>query len=243
LLGPGQRPLPAVCYPWTTPGSIWCWSHSHGPALFRRREVAVYGLSLVFLMSTLPLVGDGDIPSGVSKLTVPEAARALDISPEAVRNRLSRGTLKSIKEEGTVYVLLEADRSQHISDIPTDRPRDISSELVDELRDRVRYLERVLEEEREARTEERRRHDTLMAQLMSRIPEIEAPPEAPEAPETATPQPGREDRRHRSKRLRDPQSAPGGGGCSRDRRALRWDRCCGAFSSRRCHLSGLSKFG
>jgi hypothetical protein len=138
-------------------------------------------------------VGDGDIPSGVSKLTVPEAARALGISPEAVRNRLSRGTLKSIKEEGTVYVHLEADRSQHLSDIPTDRPRDISSELVDELRDRVRYLERVPEEEREARTEERRRHDTLMAQLMSRIPEIEAPPEAPEAPETATEQPGRKD--------------------------------------------------
>jgi hypothetical protein len=55
----------------------------------------------------------------------------------------------------------------------------------------VRYLERVLEEEREARTEERRRHDTLMAQHMSRIPEIEAQQEHPETPETATEQPGR----------------------------------------------------
>jgi len=35
----------------------------------------------------------------------------------------------------------------------------------------VHYLERVLEEELEARTEEHRRHDTLMAQLMQRIPE------------------------------------------------------------------------
>jgi hypothetical protein len=49
----------------------------------------------------------------------------------------------------------------------------------------VSYLERVLEEERGARTEERRRHDTLMAQLMQRIPEIEAPSEARGAPETA----------------------------------------------------------
>ena len=32
-------------------------------------------------------------------------------------------------------------------------------------------------------TEERRRHDTLMAQLMQRIPELEAPSEPREAPE------------------------------------------------------------
>jgi DNA-binding Lrp family transcriptional regulator len=130
---------------------------------------------------------EGDIPSGVSKLTVPEAAQALGISPEAVRNRLSRGTLKSVKEEGTVYVLLEADKPRHTTDMPTDRPSDISRELVEELRNRVSYLERALEEERETRTEERRRHDTLMAQLMQRIPEIEAPraarQEPPESPE------------------------------------------------------------
>jgi len=58
---------------------------------------------------------------------------------------------------------------------------------VDELRDRVRYLERALEEEREARTDERRRHDTLMAQLMQRIPELEAPREPRESPESPGP--------------------------------------------------------
>jgi hypothetical protein len=52
------------------------------------------------------------------------------------------------------------------------------------MRDRVHYLERVLEEEREARTEERPRHDTLMAQLTQRIPELEAPREPREADET-----------------------------------------------------------
>jgi hypothetical protein len=48
----------------------------------------------------------------------------------------------------------------------------------------VHYLEWVLEEEREARTEERRRHDTLMTQLMQRFPEIDAPasPEPRESP-------------------------------------------------------------
>jgi hypothetical protein len=42
-----------------------------------------------------------------------------------------------------------------------------------------------MDAEREARTEERRRHDTLVAQLTSKIPAIEAPQEASEAPETA----------------------------------------------------------
>jgi hypothetical protein len=47
-------------------------------------------------------VGQGDTPRDISRLIVPEAARQLGISPEAVRNRLSRGTLKSVKEGGTV---------------------------------------------------------------------------------------------------------------------------------------------
>ena len=137
-------------------------------------------------------MGVADTPSDISRLTVPEAAQALGISPEAVRNRLSRGTLKSVKESGTVYVLLETDRPRHTSDIPTDRPHDISRELLAELRDRVSFLERLLEEEREARTDERRRHDTLMAQLMQRIPELEPPREPRESPSEATPQPGGE---------------------------------------------------
>jgi hypothetical protein len=61
-----------------------------------------------------------------------------------------------------------------------------SPALVEELHDRVRSLERMLAEERQARTEEQRRHDTLMAQFMQRIPELEAPSEPSESPETAT---------------------------------------------------------
>jgi hypothetical protein len=43
----------------------------------------------------------------------------------------------------------------------------------------VRYLERQVEEERDAR----RRADTLLARLMDRMPELEAPTDAPAAPE------------------------------------------------------------
>ena len=55
-------------------------------------------------------------------------------------------------------------------------------DLVEELRDRVRYLERQVEEERDAR----RRADTLLARLMDRVPELEAPSEPREAPEMAS---------------------------------------------------------
>src|SRR5215212_2802299 len=46
-------------------------------------------------------------------------------------------------------------------------------------RHQIRYLREQLDAERKARTEERRRHDTIVAQLTSRIPAIEAPEETP----------------------------------------------------------------
>ena len=121
-------------------------------------------------------MGEGDIPYDISRLTVPEAARQLGISPEAVRNRLSRGTLRSVKESGTVYVLLEADRMRHTDDIPDDIPQ----ALVGEMRSRIESLERQLEQANERDRENRR----IIAALTSRIPAIEAPQEARESPET-----------------------------------------------------------
>ena len=112
---------------------------------------------------------NGGTPQGVSPLTVPEAARALGISPEAVRNRLSRGTLNSEKENGTVYVLLPADRGQctddrsrYTADIPDGTSRRIGDTSNDILRDSaslmsakdetIRVLSEQLEAERTART-------------------------------------------------------------------------------------------
>ena len=81
----------------------------------------------------------GDVPNNVSKLTVPKAAQALGISPEAVRNRLSRGTLDSVKEDGTVYVLLNADRPRYINDTPNDIPRE-SDALISAKDETIRVL-------------------------------------------------------------------------------------------------------
>jgi hypothetical protein len=107
--------------------------------------------------------------------------------------------LPTRKERGTVFVLLgdgtsEANQSPNIG-VPGDQ-----SELIASLQDQVRYLREQLDAEREARTEERRRHDTVVAQLTSKIPAIEAPQEASETPETVEEEPERA----------EPYSATGG---------------------------------
>jgi hypothetical protein len=138
--------------------------------------------------------------TGRQRLSVAQAAEVLGISIEAVRGRVKRNTLKHERTREGVFVFLNADQSTDRmrpgADQSTDQSRpDAREELVAELKDRVSYLERRLDEEREARTEERRRHDTLMAQLTSRIPQIEAPSqetpseppsEAPESPQMHT---------------------------------------------------------
>ena len=106
-------------------------------------------------------------PSNGRRVTMREAADELGLTVEAIRKRIQRGSIRSDKgSDGRRYVYLD----EYHREVQGE-----GSELVGELRDRVRSLERMLEEEREARTEERRRHDTLMAQLMQRIPELEAP--------------------------------------------------------------------
>jgi hypothetical protein len=102
--------------------------------------------------------------------------------------RVKRGKLSANKEGGRLYVLLDIE--------PTIEPTtDRTDELIEELKDRVHRLEYQLDQEREARTEERRRQDTVIAQLSRAneeqartIRELEAPSEPPpderESPET-----------------------------------------------------------
>src|SRR5215210_2967916 len=125
--------------------------------------------------------------AGTRRVTLRQASEELGVSIEAVRKRVKRNSLRSDKgPDGRVYVYLDESppASQPV-------PEAEAPALVEELRDRVQSLESMLEREREARTEERRRHDTLMAQLMQRIPELEPPREQPEASETAEEQQGR----------------------------------------------------
>jgi hypothetical protein len=78
----------------------------------------------------------------MARYTVAEAADMLEITTGAVRNRLSRGTLRSTKEDRTVYVLLPAGMSRDAGRDVVDTPRGMSHSerdaLTSELRERLR---------------------------------------------------------------------------------------------------------
>ncbi len=140
---------------------------------------------------------NSDVSPDILRLTVPDAAKALGISPEAVRNRLSRGTLESTREDGSVYVLLPADRAQHTGDISPDIPVESSTlisakdETITDLREQILFLRSELV----TRNEELRRKDHIIAALTERIPELEPASEPRESHESVSEDDGREEER------------------------------------------------
>ncbi len=132
----------------------------------------------------------GEPQANHERLTVAQAAVALGITAGAVRSRIKRGTLPTAKEGAAVFVLLgsASPGTPQANQPPNAGVPGGQSELIASLQDQVSYLRERLDAEREARTEERRRHDTVVAQLTSKIPAIEAPAseatEARESPQT-----------------------------------------------------------
>ena len=124
----------------------------------------------------------GDESPSSHRLTVPEAARALGITESAIRGRIKRKTLRSYREAGAVYVVLQGDEPPPSRDEPSGESSD-QSELVAVLREQ-------LQAERQAHAEARR---LLMAALERIPPQIEAPRESPvpteDTPEGAEPRP------------------------------------------------------
>jgi phage shock protein A len=127
----------------------------------------------------------------MDRVTVEQAARILGIKEESVRKRVSRGKLRSDKdEEGKLLVYV--DGTGTVRDEPGDRSvtdadaqPNLARELIEEMRDRISSLENQLAEARESR----RRADTIIAQLTQanaalaqRVPELEAPADAAQEP-------------------------------------------------------------
>jgi len=139
---------------------------------------------------------NGDMSvSGPRRVTVEDASRVLGISESAIRKRIERNTLRSVRENGTRYVLLEAvttghdtDTTRHVNETTADLSTtstaliDAKDETIAELRSRVESLERQLD----ARQEEIRRRDHLLAAALERIPELLPSPgtEPQESPQT-----------------------------------------------------------
>src|SRR5215217_8692067 len=120
-------------------------------------------------------------------LDVNSAAEELGVSTDAVRKRISRGTLRSDRKDGTVRVWLDDDRTETGREAQVD-----GGALVEVLKEQAEYLREQLAEEREAR----RRADTIIAQLTqanavlaARVPELEAPSETRDEPETVEEEP------------------------------------------------------
>ena len=125
-------------------------------------------------------------------LDVGEAAHELGISTDAVRKRISRGSLRSDKANGHVRVWLDVGGTEAGREAQVD-----GEALVEVLQEHISDLRVQLEAEREAR----RRADTIIAQLTqanaalaAKVPELEAAESreesaegAAEAPERAEP--------------------------------------------------------
>jgi hypothetical protein len=108
---------------------------------------------------------------------VKQAAEALGISSEGVRQRIRRGSLESDKgEDGRVYVWLE-DRAPG-SERDTDT-------VITRLEDEVAFLRQELA----TRDEEIRRRDAVLLSLSEGLKALNSSPEPPEPPETVSEEP------------------------------------------------------
>jgi hypothetical protein len=127
------------------------------------------------------------------RMTVAQAAQALGISAEAVRQRVRRGTLPTEKsEDGSVFVLIDplqyAERTRTDGVGTGDGTSDeaLLSAHLDHALEEIRFLRSELS----TRNEELRRKDHIIAALTERIPGLPSPPEASpeprESPETPT---------------------------------------------------------
>jgi septal ring factor EnvC (AmiA/AmiB activator) len=102
-------------------------------------------------------------------------------------------------------VLLEADKVRHTADESHDIPGETGA-LISAKDETIRVLREQLEAEREASAELRR----IVAGLVQRVPELEAPAEPREAPEAASEgSGGTQDRKEQQETMGDKSSPPG----------------------------------
>jgi DNA-binding transcriptional MerR regulator len=96
-------------------------------------------------------------------MTVAEAAKALDVSPQAIRNRIKRETIEHEKDPdtGQIYVYLDIEQEENKGDNAVANP------LIDTLRSQVEELQG----DKAYLREENHRLQLLIAQLTQKIPD------------------------------------------------------------------------
>jgi hypothetical protein len=121
----------------------------------------------------------------LDRITVAEAAHRLGVTPDAVRQRIRRGTIQHDKDpDGRTYVYLdpEATRRDNVSDASR-------NELVQSMQDQIDTLKSELEDWKE----EARRKDTIIMTMAQRIPELEPASEPRESPASTIKRDGTEE--------------------------------------------------
>jgi hypothetical protein len=115
-------------------------------------------------------------------VSVYQAAEIMGVTVDAIRKRVSRDTIPHERDEdGRVWVILDIDQDAASKVHDTDQPQSATDALISQMQERIASLERQLEQERQANSEHRR----LLAAALERIPpQLEAPSEARESPET-----------------------------------------------------------
>jgi len=117
-------------------------------------------------------------------LTVAQAAAALNVSQDAVRKRISRGTIPHDRDDsGRVYVYVSPSETVHETDqdnIQDDATKTVQDAYIRSLEDQIAFLRHELE-----------RKDAILLNLTERIPQLEAPQEMRESPETVEEEPER----------------------------------------------------
>src|SRR5215212_8193454 len=117
------------------------------------------------------------VGDSMERLTVAQAAERLGVTRDAVRKRIKRHSIEwEVGENGETYVYVDPSATAE------DPSGDTSGQeqVVEVLRDQVEHLREQLDRAEERDRENRR----IIAALTQRIPELEAPSEPRESPET-----------------------------------------------------------
>jgi hypothetical protein len=126
----------------------------------------------------------------LDRLTVAQAADKLDVTQDAIRKRIARGTIRHDKDpKGRICVYL--DTSEGVSKTDQDEGQDESFKTKQDA-DQDKYT-RSLEDQVDFLRRELERKDTIIMSLTQRIPELEAPLESSGGSQTAFKAPAKGD--------------------------------------------------
>ena len=121
----------------------------------------------------------------MERTTIAEAAKKLDVTQEAIRQRIRRGTIEHEKgEDGKTYVYLTDEETSS---------QPLTNGVVNDYINALKYQIESLEQDKEEWKEEARRKDHIIMALTQRIPELEAAETKPEAPVTNSTETGKGD--------------------------------------------------